>query len=328
MRNNILFFIAVLAIGTLSMAGCGGGGGGGGAPAPGLVSKGVITATGSIFVNGAFYNISSASIKLDGLPGTKSDLKPGMVVTVKGIFNNSTSHTIRRPATSVEFDDNLEGPVDSVNAFNPSLIMMGQPVVLTTSTVYNNSVFSNFSSLRNSLRQLQPGSVVQVSGFKDNGIGAFFHATRIDLIALAIAPTTPTEIKGTLSSLDMIMKTFNIGGLKVDFSTINPVYLPIPLANGQFVKVTGLGSDYTPGAAPTLVAKGVKVIKEGITANEGDHVVVEGYVSGLSGNSFTIEGTPVNAGTLSLLNIANSSNVRVEGTFSNGVLMASKITPL
>ena len=106
MRNNFLFFIAVLAIATLSMAGCGGGdgGGGGGAAAPGLVSKGVITSAPNstqIVVNGYLFDVSGASIQLDGSPGTGSQLQPGMVVTVKGVFNNSTSHTLLRPATRV-----------------------------------------------------------------------------------------------------------------------------------------------------------------------------------------------------------------------------------
>jgi len=55
---------------------------------------------------------------------------------------------------------------------------------------------------------------------------------------------------------------------------------------------------------------------------------VEGFVSGLAGNSFTIEGTSVDAGALSLAEVANAVKVRVEGIFSNGVVKASKITLL
>jgi hypothetical protein len=103
---------------------------------------------------------------------------------------------------------------------------------------------------------------------------------------------------------------------------------------GQFVEVQGVGPVlgdspiYITSAAPSFVVTSVKQFTEGVTANQGDHVIVEGYVSGLSGTTFTIEGTAVNAGTLSLLDIANSTNVRVEGTFNNGVLNASKITLL
>jgi hypothetical protein len=348
MRSNILFLIAVLSISTLSLAGCGGdgGGGGGGASSPGLVSKGVITSASAtdIVVNGFIFDVSGASVKLDGVPGTGSDLQPGMVVTVKGVFNNNTSHTLRRPATSVVFTDNMEGPVDSVNNSigNNALIVMGQPVIITPSK----TVFANFTSLGQlhptfgnitSQNPLTGLSVVEVSGLS-KGIDGF-QATRITLKAQVVDPLAliPMELKGTVtvSSLDLVAKTFTIGGMTVDYSQVDPISLAVnPFNGGQFVEVQGVGPIlgaspvYVTGAAPSFVVTSVKPFTEGVTANQGDHVIVEGYVSGLSGNLFTVEGTSVNAGTLSLLNIANSTNVRVEGTFSNGALNASKITLL
>ena len=326
MRVKMSCFAAVLTISFMSLAGCGGDGGVFFFPSSAsttTVSKGVITATGSIVVNGLTYNVNSAAINLDGLPGSASGLQPGMVVTVKGVFDNRTSHTFPRTATSVEFADNLEGPVDFVNSFSNALLVMGQPVRVTpTGTLPNTTVLVSFANISS----LQPGNVVEVSGFHSSADG-FFEATRIELKAQAVSATTPIELKGAISALDPAGKTFMVGSLTVDYSTINPIFLPSPLSNGLFVEVTGLGSDYTTGAAPTLLAAVVKPVTEGVTGPDGQHVSVEGFVSGLLGTTFTVEGTPVNAGAISLAEVANGSKVLVEGTFSSGVVMASKITP-
>ena len=239
----------------------------------------------------------------------------------------------------------MEGPVDSVNNTlgNSALLVMGQPVIITPGkTVF--ASFNNFTSLgqlhptfgnMTSQNPLTGLSIVEVSGLS-NGIDGF-QATRITLKAQVVDPFAliPMEIKGTVSSLDIVAKTFSIGALTVDYSQVDPISLVTnPFTGSQFVEVSGvgpvLGSSpvYVTSAAPSFVATSVKLFTEGVTANQGDHVIVEGYVSGLSGTTFTVEGTAVNAGTLSLLDIANSSNVRVEGTFSNGVLNASKITLL
>jgi hypothetical protein len=77
-----------------------------------------------------------------------------------------------------------------------------------------------------------------------------------------------------------------------------------------------------------LIAASVTKLTEGVTATNGTPMSVEGFVSGLAGNLFTIEGTSVDAGVLSLADIANASKVRVDGTFSNGVMRASRITLL
>lgn len=352
MRNKTLFFMATLATITLFLAGCGKGGGP--APAGTTVNRGVITASGDIAVNGVFYNLSSANIILDGLPGNKSDLQVGMVVTVRGIFDNRTSHAIRRPATGVEYASNFQGPVDCVNILNNSLTIMGQQVLIGT-TSPNQTVFANFSGNRNIFANLstvtklnphlspqlppnppsplnpQPSlfSVVKVSGFP-NGINGF-QATRIELMAQAIdLLNTPVPVwtRGAIDNVDPVGMTFTIGNLTADFSMMNPVYVPRPLANGLFVIVTGVSSDFTPGNAPTLVVQSITPISEGPTTQEGDHVSVAGFVSGLTGSTFRVGGTVVNASTISLMGITNSVMVEVEGTIKNGVLMATKITLL
>src|SRR4026208_824476 len=62
---------AFLACLSVVLVACGGGGGGTGAsPATGAaVSQGVITAKGSVFVNGVEYSTTGATIRVDDNPG-------------------------------------------------------------------------------------------------------------------------------------------------------------------------------------------------------------------------------------------------------------------
>ena len=351
MRNNIMFFIALFAISIFTLAGCGGGGGS--APAGTTVNRGVVTAEGNIVVNGVFYNISSANIVIDGLAATKNDLKVGMVVTVKGIFDNRTSHAIRRTASRVELVSNFQGPVDCVNPLDNSLTIMGQQVLVKT-TPPNQTVFANFSSLRtifanistvsklNREGHLSPDfgsqpplySIVKVSGFYNDING--FQATRIELVEPGVDLTDPTTphpvwIKGTVTDVDVPGKAFAIGNLTVDYSGMIPAYQPNFLVPGLFVNVQGLSTEFETGNAPSLTFVDPHLIQranEGVAAQEGDHVTVMGYVSGLSGTSFTIGGTRVDASSFSLSGITNAVLLQVEGTFSGGVLVASKITRL
>jgi hypothetical protein len=357
--------ITALAISALSLAGCGGSGGSGGGAAPAAastVNRGVVTASGNIAVNGVFYNVSSANIMIDGLPGKKSDLQVGMVVTIRAGFDNLTSHAIRRTATSVDYTSNFQGPVDCVNILNNSLTIMGQQVLIST-TPPNQTVFANFSSRRIifsnvstvaklnphlSPQLLQPNqiadpdpnsatynpnvySMVKVSGFSNDIYG--FQATRIELTAQSVDLTTsfPIAIMGTANNVDPIGMAFTIGNLSIDYSQMNQVYVPLHFASGQFISVKGFSSDYSPGNAPTLsviAPRSIFTISEGAVVQQGDHVTVQGFVSGLSGTSFKVGGTSVSATTISLKGLTNSVLVAVEGTITNGVLIASKLTLL
>jgi|GEM_PF-1519868 len=354
MRGKILLLIAALAISALALAGCSGGGGGG-APAANTVNRGVITAPGTVVVNGVFYNVSSAGITIDGLSGKTSDLQVGMVVSVRGIFDNRTSHAIRRTATSVEYASNFQGPVDCVNILNNTLTIMGQQVLVST-TPPNQTVFANFSSTKiifanvSTVARLNPHlspqfaqpqsalnpqptlyNVVKVSGF-DNGINGF-QATRVELVAQAVDLSTDIllGIRGTANNVDPIGMSFTIGNLSIDYSGMNPVYVPLHFTSGQFVSVKELSSNFTPGNAPglSLVTSGSLVsLNGGVAAKDGDHVSVAGFVSGLSGTTFIVNGTTVSAATISLKSVANSVMVEVEGTMKSGVLIASSLTLL
>ncbi len=96
--------LVTVLVGMLMACGGGGGGGGGGAD----ISYGTVTDFGSIVLNGNRLDDSTASVTLDGNPGVgdHGGLKQGMVVRASGNFSGRTG-----TVSSIEFRDNLEGPV-------------------------------------------------------------------------------------------------------------------------------------------------------------------------------------------------------------------------
>ena len=74
--------LLITALVGLLMA-CGGGGGGNGAD----ISFGTVTDFGSIILNNSHLDDSSASVTLDGKPGTGTPLRPGMVIAIEPMVN-------------------------------------------------------------------------------------------------------------------------------------------------------------------------------------------------------------------------------------------------
>ncbi len=311
MRSKMIALSTALALTGLSLAGCGGDGG----QPPAGFSKGAITATatGSIVVNGVEFNTTGATLKFDDV--TDTTLQPGMVVTVQGSFNDSTHGT----ASNVTFADDVQGPVDSINSTGIMLVM-GQPVQVIPpgSTAANTTVFANFSSLGN----LPPGTVVKVSGFP-HGPGGI-QATRIEKKG-ALASGSLIELKGTASSVNTATNSLVINGLQVNYTSA-----PGSLANGTFVKVTGLGSGYTSSLLLILNGASVQLFNggsEAVAGQEGAHMELAGFVTDLNMDTFKVGGTQVKSGSVPLpAGFGNNVKVLVKGTLSNGVIMASQVT--
>ncbi|WP_298438869.1 DUF5666 domain-containing protein [Geobacter sp.] len=306
MRVKQWFFVLFAAIFALSLAGCGGGGGT--APAAGtpVVSRGAITQLGSVYVNGIKFNTNNAAINMEDPTDVSGGLKVGMVVTVKGTLDDASNGT----ASSVDFADNLKGPIATFSNVSSSMTVLGQRIKFDPAK----TVFDNFSGV--GTMGVKPGQMVQVSGMPD--ASGTIMATRIERHLPDWTPGSVVELKGTISAISGT--TLTINGLQVDASGVT---LPAGATVGTFVRVEGTIPALT--GAP-LKATEVKLFKEGVEMEEGKHAEVEGLVSGLSGTTFMVGGTPVDAGTLSLAGVANGVKVEVEGTFVNNVLKATKIS--
>ena len=124
------------------LAACSGGGGGSdssSSAATGSVSSsGTITGFGSVFVNGVRYSTSNATIVRSGQQVSESNLNVGMQVTVQANSNNNS-------ASRVEFEEDVEGPVD-VNNNSGTLSVMGQTVITDAQTVFDNGGLATLDS--------------------------------------------------------------------------------------------------------------------------------------------------------------------------------------
>ena len=326
--------LVALSAALVALSGCGGGGGSdvvGGIGGTGKIASGTITGFGSIFVNGIEYNTDSASILIDDSSGAESDLRVGMVVTVTGTVSDATGN-----ASSVVYDDDVEGPVSGlaalpVGATTRSFTVLGTDVVVdATGTIFDNST-PGFS-----FETIDNNDVVEVSGFFD-ALGVL-QATYIEKTGTLNPGTTEVELKGRVTGATgaggtaTFGESFVVNGITVNIGDVNSTDLSdVPggvVTDGMFVEVKGLWVN-----ANTVDAS--RIEEESTTlGDDGDEVSVEGLVSGFTdiGSPFFVNGRPVDATTANFepasleLNLANDLRVEAEGTInSSGVLVAEKI---
>ncbi|MHB8783449.1 MAG: DUF5666 domain-containing protein [Desulfobacteria bacterium] len=216
------YMLAVAAVAALALAGCGGGGAGGTSP----TTRGPITGFGSVWVNGIEFQTDSATHRrildtAEDYMGAIQDctvLSVGMIVTVSHEDGDDY-------ATEIEYEDNIEGPVQYLNPTDNTFEVLGQKVRYSGATNVEHGPIDN-------------GFVVEVSGLtaSDNVI----DATYIDV---KTGESGEYEIKGYVFSVGAD-NTFRLGPLPgvstVTVDITGATLHDIPggvLAAGQFVEV-------------------------------------------------------------------------------------------
>ncbi len=288
------------------------------------ISYGAVTDFGSIILNGSEIDDDTAIVTLDDNPGSglHGGLKQGMVVKVSGDFNGNTG-----TASTIEYRDNLEGPVCALAAPITSPIVgiktlraLGQTVILDATTIVDNNEPINF------------GDNLEVSGLpdKDGQIHASFIENKT-----AAGTSTVIEVKGRISALTAT--TFTINNLLVNYVP-QDIDNSIPsglLVNGLFVEVKG--TVFTCGTPDTLTATKIELEPEGAGAiPDGVNAEVEGLVTNidLMPDSFMIGNRLIDITSsprylpqdFGVGDIALGTKVEAEGTSANGVLTATKIS--
>lgn len=302
---------------ALTLVSCGGGTGGQASAGATGISSGPITGFGSVFVNGVEFKTSGAQVKVNGSSATPGDLKVGMMVQVDGsIDGNGTTGT----ATKIVYNDDVEGVVDSVDAANNALVVMGQKIVVDNLTVFHGIT---------ALAALKAGNIVEVSGMVD-GSGVI-HATHIELKKTSFATGDHLNVRGKVSNLDTANSTFDLGAQAVTYASANLNGLPSGLSNGMTVEVK---STQGVNANGQLVAWAVDGISNDMRAADGEEMELKGLVTAFtSPTDFAVNGQPVTTtsgtrfhnGTAS--SIALNSRIEVEGTTNaKGVLVADKVS--
>ncbi len=272
---------------------------------------GAISGFGSVVVAGVRFDDSRAEcVDEDGNPVARSALRLGMVVAVDaGAVDRSNASAL---ALRIRLGNEVLGPVTSIDTAASTVRVLGQTVLVTTSTLFD-------ESLAGGLTALTPGRVIEVYGILDPA-NTRIIATRIE------AEDSPTayKLRGPIQNLDSTLKTFTINGEPVSYAEVPAAQLPRGLANGQIVRVL-LQTAQVNGAWVAITLRGGLRVPDGT-----GEVHLEGVITSYtSATRFVLNGLTVDATGASFPDgtdgIVLGARVEVEGSLSDGVLVASKV---
>ncbi len=311
--NRPIKTTALAAAISLALTACGGGGGDtAGIGGSGFISSGTITGFGSVFVNGVEFETDSSAFDIEGTSGTQNDLAIGMVVRVNGTINPDG---ITGNASSIIFDDELQGPVSGLNVITDtaSFTVLGTTVKIDRNLTSFDGTGFDFDTITND-------DNVEISGFFDS-IGVL-TASRVELKDDAFVPNVSiVEIKGDVLAWDGT--NFTLNGLTILASGAELDDLPNGLSDGIRVEVEG-----TFDGTDTITAN--KVQSEELELDDSEEFEVEGLITGYVDNTnFNVNGIPVDASAATfeplVFALANDLLVEAEGPIINGVLKAEEI---
>lgn len=324
---NILRTLPFL-LSLLLVVACGGSGssdddGGGGViippPSNGIVRTGMsigpIASFGSVVVNGIHYETDAATITIDGEPGTQADLRVGQVVRIVAELEDGET---TGAASSVAFDDNVEGPIESIDPAASVIVVLRQTIHIGADTSFDDSIQPR------SIEGLNVGDFVEVSGLvKSDGS---IDATRIE----ATDADDQLEVHGVVSALDTANQRFNLNALVVDYSAAQLDDFPgSEISEGQPVEAKGASLDGN-GA---LVATRVEYEGTLVTGDEDDFVEIEGFITRyVSAEDFDVSGVPVTTSASTVFEDGTAADlglnvkVEVEGRLDGtGRVVASEV---
>lgn len=323
-----------IALASTLILGCGGGSDSGGGGTLGGIDggdtlgpigssnrvfvSGAINGFGSVIVNGIAYETAGAQIIADGQPVTEDVLKVGQIVSI-----SATLQGTEYVADRVVYDKDLEGPVQSIDLLESSLVVLGQTVHVNNLTSFEDDISPR------SLEGLSAGDFIEVSGYINSSRDII--ATRIEL-----EDDEEYEITGLVSNLDTSAMSFNINNLVVDYSQASfDDFDDGQIANGDLVEVEG---DQIGGSGE-LIADSVEREDDfrddddfGDDLDDSD-IEIEGLITRFeSATDFDVRGIPVTTNSNTEFDDGSAGDlaldvlVEVEGRFnSEGILVAEEI---
>jgi hypothetical protein len=203
-----------------------------------VLVSGPIEGFGSVHVTGLALDTSRAQIRIDGRAASQADLKMGQVIRAVALVDKGSA-----AALSIDYQDNLLGPVASVDVAAGELTVLGQLVRDDATTRFDGAQLGALSDLK-------VGDRVAVSGIAaPNQVLAATYVRRA-------AATEPLTIAGVVTAVGSTAPTFQIGALTVDYSQTMLLDVPSgsPAAN---LVVDVAGSTFDNGV---LVAEQVRTL--------------------------------------------------------------------
>ena len=274
---------------------------------------GVITGFGSVFINGVEYETDSAEVSTDDNAGaSETDLQVGMIITLNGEINEDGT---TGNASSIHYDEQIKGPLDSIDLIGNSLSVLGQTILFDDLTSLDNVI----------LIELIPGDFLEISGFFD--ADGNLYATRIE----KETESTQLKVQGMVEMLDTVNKTFTLSSLTIDYSSaVFDDFIEADLTDGQEVRVKGLSSAL---ANEIFVVSEIKLKDNNEEHEDGDDKHIEGFITSFESSSsfivkdihvITDENTEFEHGLADSLVL--NVRVKVKGEFNaTGDLLAKEI---
>ena len=301
------------------LTGCGGGGSGSATTATpqSAYAAGPITGFGSVIVRAVRFDDSSARISDDDdVTHSSADLKLGMMAEIESAGITSDSSGSHAKASDIRFGSVIIGPVFSVAADGTSLVVLGETVQVTPTTMFDERLAGGLAAL------VAGTSVVEVHTLLDVASGVY-TATRIEL------KTAPSfyKLRGTVSGIDKTAHTFKIGSGTETISYAGiAASVPAALDNGLLVRVKLQTTEVAGQWIATVVAPVVQKIED------HDEVEIEGTVTASSfatDKKFSVNGIAVDASNATFPDgtegIVLGARVEVHGSAVGGVIIASRV---
>ena len=286
------------------------------------ISQGSVSAFGSIFVNGVEWDVSGAAIEIDGVPSLESDLRVGMVVRVDGDF---AAAGLTGTASSVRFDDAVEGPIEAtpietIPGSRKTFSVLGTNIEIDVVR----TLFGGGASYAN----LAADDVVEVSGFVDE-LGVI-QATRVESKG-AFPGNSSVELRGVVANLVKQSDgsgIFDLGSIVVRYlaSTTFDDVTRASLSSGDLVEVRGA----LRLSGTEVDATELELEVEGLGGGDSSRVEIEGFVVTCSQSpDFCVGAVPVDASS-AIFDPASfvpmpGDAVEVEGALVAGTLRADRI---
>ena len=281
-----------------------------------VMATGTITGFGSIYVNGVHFQTSHAVIHKNGAAVSQSQLAVGEIARVKGVKHADGTGD----ADSIDVDENVVGPIDSLDSANSMLTVLGQKVKINSGTSFSADIQPQ------GIDGLSVGETIRVCGTVD--ASGNIVATRI----ATSAPGSAMQVIGTVSNFDSSSHSFRINALNVDYSGAMLNDFPSgQLGNGDLVEVRG--NVYVPSTTTLTATQVERVHSEHEDADGGSEIEREGLITRfVSATDFDVTGQPVTTNDSTTYrngtkdDLALNVKVEVEGSYdSNNVLVASVV---
>ena len=321
--HGLLFAVVpflLFGCGDSGSGGTAGGGIGGSGITVSAVSVGSVASFGSIIVNDVEFDTTNAEVVVEGeVRGTgdaavTSLLSRGMVVRVEGRLDGERTGTAAR----VVFNDNVEGPVESITALDAlvtELVVMGQTVRVDDRTVFQNVT----------LGAIGVGNVLEVSGLVDQA-GTIF-ATYVNKKSDSLTASAPVELKGIVQNLNTITRRFTINSLTIDYTTatVSGFSGADPL-QGNLAEIKGRVID------PDMLVAASVVFENELGRDDIDTAEIEGFVTQFTSISRFAVGTVVIATDGATVfndvvaeDLGIGTRLKIRGSLNSRIVLADEV---